>query len=145
SQLFDDSAGPEVRRVGLFAKDSVLISALPRPGGFDEGWGRAIGREHLDTMLLKEAASHGAKVFQPWNAISLHREGDGYLCRAESLETGESAEIRAEVAIAAHGSWAQGPLQTQLNRPASRPGDLFGFKAHFRNSDLPEDLMPLLA
>jgi len=53
-------------------------------------------------------------------------------------------DVLAPVVIAAHGSWDTGTLPTQPARPAPRPGDLFGFKAHFRDSDLPADLMPLL-
>jgi flavin-dependent dehydrogenase len=35
-------------------------------------------------------------------------------------------------------------LPTQSARPAPRPSDLFGFKAHFLDSKLPTGLMPLL-
>jgi flavin-dependent dehydrogenase len=47
--------------------------------------------------------------------------------------------------IAAHGSWDPGPLPTQPPRRPPRPGDLLGFKAHFRESSLPVGLMPLLS
>ena len=55
------------------------------------------------------------------------------------------AELSAPVVVAAHGSWETGPLPTQLPRAKLRASDLFGFKAHFADSRLPEGLMPLLA
>jgi flavin-dependent dehydrogenase len=48
------------------------------------------------------------------------------------------------VVVSAHGSWEVGRLPTQGPRLPPQPGDLFGFKAHFRDSDLPPGLMPLL-
>ena len=64
---------------------------------------------------------------------------------AQSAHTRECRELRARVIVAAHGSWEAGPLPTQPAREAPRPSDLFGFKAHFHNSELPAGLMPLLS
>src|SRR4051812_9676986 len=64
-------AGPPVRRVGLFAGDVILSAELPRPGGSGTEWGRALGREHLDTLLLAEAARAGVDLRQPWSAVGL--------------------------------------------------------------------------
>src|SRR5947209_395718 len=72
-------AGPPVSRVGLFAGEVVLSAELPRPGGRAE-WGRALAREHLDTLLLTEAARAGVEVRQPWSAVALRAEDDRYLC-----------------------------------------------------------------
>jgi flavin-dependent dehydrogenase len=119
---FEALAGPPVTRVGLFARETMIEAPLPSPGDY---WGRALGRETLDTLLLNAAARAGAEVVQPSPAAS--------------------HDYRAPVTIAAHGSWDVGPLPTQPRRQAPRAGDLFGFKAHFINSDLPEGLMPLLA
>jgi flavin-dependent dehydrogenase len=144
AEAFHTLAGPEVRRVGLWAGGTLLSSALPRWPGRDGSWGRALGREHLDSLLLRQAARAGACVQQPWAALSLSRDGAAHVCRVKSLETGAVAEVRSAVVIAAHGSWEPGPLPTQSARARPRPGDLLGFKAHFRNSDLPAGLMPLL-
>ena len=73
-------AGPEVRRVGLFESDIVAHradAASRRAGG---NWGRALGREHLDLLLLDAAASAGANVWQPWKATGLERRADGWSC-----------------------------------------------------------------
>ena len=48
-------AGPEVRRVGLFAKDATLSAPMPRPTNAVAERGRALGREHLDELLLRAA------------------------------------------------------------------------------------------
>ena len=45
--------GPEVRRVGLFAGEAMLEARLPLPAGA-AGWGRALGRESLDSLLLED-------------------------------------------------------------------------------------------
>jgi menaquinone-9 beta-reductase len=140
---FRDLAGPPVRRVGLFAGARVLSADLPLPAGKAE-WGRALAREHLDTLLLTEAARAGADVRQPWSTVALRQDGGGHHCLARAGATGEERGLRARVLIAAHGSWEAGSLPTQPPRRRPRAGDLFGFKAHFRDSDLPEGLMPLL-
>jgi 2-polyprenyl-6-methoxyphenol hydroxylase-like FAD-dependent oxidoreductase len=141
---FRERAGPPVRRVGLFAGDRVLSADLPRPGARAE-WGRALAREHLDTLLLAEAACAGVDVRQPCAAVGLGMDGDGFRCVAEGADRGTRQGFRARVLVAAHGSWEAGALPTQPERRPPRASDLFGFKAHFRDSDLPDGLMPLLA
>jgi 2-polyprenyl-6-methoxyphenol hydroxylase-like FAD-dependent oxidoreductase len=140
---FRELAGPPVSRVGLFAGERVLSAELPRPAGRAE-WGRALAREHLDTLLLEEAARAGVAVRQPCHVVALIEEGDGYRCVAESTDSGAVRALRGRMVIAAHGSWEAGALPTQPARRPPRPADLFGFKAHFCNSDLPSGLMPLL-
>lgn len=142
TDVFHALAGPEVRQVGLFAESALLRAPLPRPHTSGVGWGRALGREHLDHLLVHRAARAGVAVYQPWTASGLVREGTTYACRIESA--GVRGELRAPVVIAAHGSWEPGTLPTQTARLAAQPEDLLAFKAHFRNSDLPAGLMPLL-
>jgi flavin-dependent dehydrogenase len=139
---FRRAAGPDVRRFGLFAGPAVLTADLPAVSGPDN-WGHALGRETLDTLLLCEAAAAGATVLQPFSGVELRHEDGHYLC----LAVGPNAEreLRASIVIAAHGSWDIGSLPTQPTRRRPCAADLFGFKAHFRSSSLPDDLMPLLA
>jgi flavin-dependent dehydrogenase len=144
AEAFRGLAGPEVRRVGLFAGETTLTSALPQSASPGAAWGRALGREHLDALLLGQAAQAGAEVKQPWSAVALSNEDGLHVCRSQSLETGACCDLRARTVIAAHGSWDPGPLPTQFVRHVPRPWDLFGFKAHFHGSDLSPDLMPLL-
>jgi flavin-dependent dehydrogenase len=140
-----DSAGPPVCRVGLFAGNAVLISELPRLGGRTSDWGRALSRECLDTFLLGQAARAGAALYQPYTVVALHRDGDGFHCRARAHGQPADLHLRARLVVAAHGSWEPGPLSTHADRQPPNPADLFGFKAHFRDGDLPPGLMPLLA
>src|SRR6266576_1966541 len=51
AEAFLDLAGPEVRRVGLFARDGCITANMPRLQNERHAWGRALGREHLDTLL----------------------------------------------------------------------------------------------
>ncbi len=141
---FRELAGPEVRQVGLFAREVSLVAAMPRPANGDDAWGRALGRERLDTLLLERAAAAGAEVWQPWSAIVLSPKGGEFVCQASSRQARQSREIRARIVIAAHGSWEGGSLPSHCPRRAPRPADLFGFKAHFRNCGLRPGLMPLL-
>lgn len=136
-KAFHDQAGPEVRRVGLFAGAVVLESGLPAVHGL---WGRALGRDHLDTLLLERAAAAGAQVLQPAAVTAFRQDGALYHCTVDS-----GAELRAPIVVAAHGSWDPGPLPSQASKQRPRAGDLLAFKAHFRNTSLPADLMPLLS
>ena len=139
---FFASAGPEIRRVGLFARDMVLSSPMPRVDGSAWGWGRALGRDRLDSLLLDAAVRAGAKLFQPWKLSALRRTQSGHRCTISSAS--KSMELSAPVLIAANGSWEHGPL-SPARAGAHSMRDLLAFKARFRNSDLPADLMPLLA
>jgi flavin-dependent dehydrogenase len=134
-------AGPPVTRVGLFFGDATITAPMPSGAG-GEGWGRALGREVLDSLLLDAAKQAGAQTLQPWRAMSLRADGQRYACAVQSKERAD--ELRAPVIIAAHGSWESGQLPSQLHRTRS-PSDLLAFKAHFSDVDLDHDLMPLLA
>src|SRR6266536_2395629 len=142
---FLERAGPPVRQVGLFARETILIAPMPRPRGAAEGSGRALGRETLDTLLLQRAAEAGARVWQPWSAMKLDVLCGAAVCAAANRETGETKVLRARVLIAAHGSWESGTLPTQPSRPALGGSDLLGFKARFHACRLPAGLMPLFA
>jgi menaquinone-9 beta-reductase len=141
---FLELAGPPVRRVGLFAGETILTAPMPQTGTTADGFGQALGREQLDTLLLDRAAGAGARVWQPWSGTHLSRRGDTFLCKATSKETRKTIELGTRIVIAAHGSWEAGALPTQSTRRAIRSSDLFAFKAHFRECSLAVDLMPLL-
>ena len=130
-------AGPEIRRVGFFGGDVCTEARMPAKGGF----GRALGRDILDKLLLDASRSAGAEIFQPWRAVGMAREGELHAVTIEA--DGQEKVLRAPVVIAAHGSWEPGKLPSQLDK-INRPSDLLGFKGHFRGASLPADLMPLL-
>jgi menaquinone-9 beta-reductase len=145
---YDGQAGPEVRQVGLYSGDDLVTSDMPGTSADSRslvGSGRALGREHLDTLLLERAAAVGATVWQPWSVSGLTKLNDGYYCEIVNRKTREARALHGRIVVAAHGSWDTGPLPTQPRRLGSRPSDLFGFKAHFVDSRLPVGLMPLLA
>ncbi len=113
AELYLAEGGPPVTQVGLFVGDTILTSAMPSTGK----WGRAFGREHLDTALLNQAVKAGAKLLQPHDV----------------------KKVSARLIIRADGSW-EGNIKQK-----HKPSDLLAFKAHFTNTELAADLMPLLA
>jgi flavin-dependent dehydrogenase len=136
-----ERAGPEISRVGLFSGADVIEAAMPSFSGRSARWGRALGRDVLDTALLAEAVAAGAVSWQPWKATALASGTTGHLCTI--ARGSEGRVLRARIIIAAHGSWSPGGLPTQMARE-HRPTDLLAFKARFLNSGLAPDLMPLL-
>jgi menaquinone-9 beta-reductase len=140
-RAFVERAGPEVRRVGLFAQDTVASTAMPETTGLPEKWGRALGREHLDVLVVDAALEAGAKLWQPWSVTDIQRRSDGFACKIAAKE-GEK-ELLARVVIAANGSWERSSWAVSDTR-VHRPSDLLAFKAHFQACALPADLMPLL-
>lgn len=138
---FLEIAGPEIRRVAVFGGRQTVVADMPRLDGDAHGWGHALGREHLDTMLVDRAAVLGASVFQPCVASGVHKGGDGFEC---ALTGAGVPTLTAPNLIAAHGSWNAGALPTERGRRPPRPGDLFGFKARFLDGRLQQGLMPLI-
>jgi len=138
-------AGPAVRRIGIYAGDAMVTAQLASSTEHAEDGGRALGREHLDTLLLKRAAEAGAEVWQPYSLSAFVANDHGYECTLTDKSTRKIRALHSRLIIAAHGSWESGTMPTQDLRRPPRASDLFGFKAHFQNSELPSDLMPLLA
>ena len=137
---FRSQAGPEVRRVAFFA-DGPSVAA-PMPKGKCALFGRALGRDVLDGLLLDAARTAGVVVFQPWRAIDIASgEGDSIVTMEAN---NERRALLAQVVVAAHGSWEPGKLPTNLGK-SNRAGDFLAFKTHFWKARLPTDLMPLIA
>jgi flavin-dependent dehydrogenase len=84
-------------------------------------------------------------VFQPCALSAFAAHDGGCECMIVDQGTRKPRALNARLIIAAHGSWESGPMPTQDLRRPPRASDLFAFKAHFCNSTLPPDLMPLLA
>ena len=141
-EAFADMAGPPVLKTAIFVGKTKYIAGLPQP---QEGmpWGRALPREHLDTLLVERARKAGAAVFQPARCNDLRCNNEGGIATIE-CDSNTAREISANVVIAAHGSWEIGDLSTQRQATAPKPRDWLAFKAHFQNTMLPDGLMPLL-
>lgn len=139
---FDAMAGPEIHAAALYAGDATLRADLP---SFEapHAWGRALGREHLDTLLLARAAECGATVFQPRTVKRIGREDDLHVCHTVGTDQRPVA-FRAPVLIAAHGSWETDPASEHRHRP-QRDGDLLAFKANYLGARLEPGLLPVLA
>jgi menaquinone-9 beta-reductase len=131
-----NAAGPDVERVGLYVSDLMLAQSMPSSNHPTIKWGRALGREQLDTALLQQASQAGVKIWQPYEPLQPERQDNLFGCIVNTQEYSE--RIIAPILIMANGSW-------EGVKTPHKPSDLLGFKAHFLHSSLPEDLMPLLA
>jgi len=138
-------AGAALRRVALMRGDETIVAALPAGRGAHR-WGRAIGREHLDTWLADAAQAAGATRFQPWALEAIGgRAGDFALKIRPIAGPGVEIELVAGVVVAAHGSWEPLPCERQARRQARAGSDLFAFKANFRAAAIAPDLLPVLS
>jgi 2-polyprenyl-6-methoxyphenol hydroxylase-like FAD-dependent oxidoreductase len=137
-------AGPPLQRVGLYAGDDELYADLPR---LRDGapYGRALGRERLDTLLLERAKELGATVYQPWSVVDVERHDGEHACTLATNRAGESATVAATVLIDAHGSWEPSPIAGMRARAETRGSDLFAFKANFLRARIEPGLLPVLA
>lgn len=138
-EAFRATAGPEVRQLALFAGGAGLYAPMPQAAS--NAFGRALGRDVLDGLLLDAAQAAGVTVFQPWRAVRI--ETGAQLSTVWIEQKGEQQNLAAPLVIAAHGSWEPGPLPSNL-RKQNQLHDFLGFKAHFHGAHLPADLMPLL-
>ena len=141
---FEDAAGPELRQVALMCGEHTLTADLPAAEHPGYAWGRALGRETLDTLLLEEALAAGAQVFQPWTVKALEGGAGAWRCELRGADAGASLSLHSPVAIAAHGSWESLPSERPHRRGQRSGADLLAFKANFRGAALQEGLLPVL-
>ena len=146
AETFAELAGPPVRETAIFARTNHYQAPLPSPRRDDgQCWGRALSREQLDTLLVAKAAAHGACVLQPARCIELASLADEHAATIELQHPRRLTQLAAQVVIAAHGSWETNNLVTQQQANPPHAGDWLAFKAHFRETNLPPGLMPLLS
>jgi flavin-dependent dehydrogenase len=139
------AAGPPLERAALYRGDEELSAELPRVGG-PSPWGRALGRDRLDSLLLSRAAAVGVEIWQPWTAIDVERRDGWHRCKAVSgADSRREAVLHARVVVDAHGSWEIAFANSRAARAAPRPRDLLAFKANFANAQLAPGLLPVLA
>ena len=146
-EKFRAIAGPALRRAAWCSGEAMIQAALPplaETVGAKYPWGRALGREHLDTLLLGRAREVGATILQPCSVRSVDH-GDGvHGCNVIDAQ-GCAQLIQANVLIDAHGSWQHGPLAHSARPRRSRASDLFAFKANFSSAHLQDGVLPVLA
>jgi flavin-dependent dehydrogenase len=136
------SAGPVLRRVTLMRGEREVSARLPLGVNPAHPWGRALGRETLDTLLLEQARKVGAAVMQPWSVQAMVGKAGAWQCKVRSGADGRTRVLHSTVLIDAHGSWE--PMAAR-GRAARRPSDLFGFKANFHASAHRESDIGVLA
>jgi flavin-dependent dehydrogenase len=134
-------AGPEIRHVGIFSGETVSISNMPAVSGRYGKWGRALGRDHFDLLMLEAAVGSGADLWQPWRVASVESSSQGWRCDISHGD--DSTSLFARTIVAANGSWEKSPWLPDC-WVSHKPSDLLAFKAHFDGADLAFDLMPLL-
>jgi menaquinone-9 beta-reductase len=141
---FNAAAGPELRHVALMHGRRSVEAELPPAHEASCRWGRALGRETLDLLLLEQARASGAVVLQPWSMQSLTGKAVHWCAALRAADASTTMTLRAGVAIDAHGSWEKLRTHQSMPHPARRASDLFAFKANFRNARLREGLLPVL-
>jgi menaquinone-9 beta-reductase len=154
-----DNAGPELQRVGWMSSLPTIVADLPPCNDGPYRFGRALGRDQLDAILLERARALGVKILQPAKVRSLRGDPGRFDCMIDAIGDRHSHEIghactsfaiRVSIVIDGHGSWEMGPAPRQ-GRAVSRAhaprysSDLFGFKASFHRTTLPRDLLPVLS
>ncbi|MEO6322665.1 MAG: FAD-dependent monooxygenase [Polaromonas sp.] len=142
---FAASAGPELHRVALMQGERIIMADLPAAAHHRHAWGRALGRETLDTLLLEQARASGAVVLQPWSVRAIAGVEGDHRCDIRAIGSDQKCSLHAPVLIAAHGSWEALPASRVARRLDRRPGDLFAFKANFQGATLAKGLLPVLS
>lgn len=136
-------AGPELRQVALMRGSRSVVAELPPADDGIFRWGRALGRETLDTLLLEQARSNGVQVMQPWTLQGFYGGPGKWRCEVRSVDTKALLTLHAPVAIDAHGSWEQ--LPSERLQHVCNVSDLLAFKANFSGASFPPGLLPVLS
>jgi len=146
---FDALAGPALERVALFVGARRIVAPLPPMADARHRWGRALGREHLDTLLLARARALGVQVWQPWAVKELVHDGDAHVCMISQAGAQSTLQLRAPLLIQAQGSWEPAPRDGDADvddpRIPRRDSDLLAFKATWRDAGMEPGVLPVLA
>ncbi|WP_066341734.1 NAD(P)/FAD-dependent oxidoreductase [Azohydromonas lata] len=133
---FDAAAGPALQRVRLLAGDEAIAAALPAAAHNRHRWGRALGRETLDVILLEQARAEGVAVLQPCILQTIQGTPGRWHCDVRPLGSAALLRLRSALVIDAHGSWDALPFERPRRRLGHNASDLFAFKANFTGSSL---------
>lgn len=142
---FMAQAGPELRRIAVMRGMRTVLADLPPALHPQHAWGRALGRETLDTLLLARARAAGAVVLQPWALQKISGAAGHHQCIVRESVTHQLLVLQAPVTILAHGSWEPLPAARTAQRLARSGSDLLAFKANFYDASLAAGLLPVLA
>lgn len=146
---FAAAAGPQLREVELMRGGQYVHADLPSANDAQHPWGRALGRETLDTLLLEQARKSGAHILQPFRVHAIGGAVGDWKCHIQAPHHGELRTLSAPLLIDAHGSWEALQIERVVERAQTsrvrRAAQLFAFKANFRNGALAADVLPVLA
>jgi len=138
-------AGAELRCMELWVGERRARADLP-PAAGPRAWGRALGREHLDVLLLDRVRASGADVFEARAARSLEAGGGAaWAVRLGASRGGREEKLQAHTVVLAQGSWGKPLGPGARARPQHRDDDLFAFKANFRGTRLAPGVLPVFA
>lgn len=142
-------AGAELRGVGWMSASAILVGEFPACVTGPYRFGRALGRDVFDSLLLERARSVGVRILQPAKVRAAGGVPGKFQCCIEVRDQ-PTTVISAAIIIDAHGSWEAGPRfagtgGTERGRSLRRASDLFAFKARFDGSTLSPGLLPVLA
>lgn len=151
-------AGPELRQIGWMSDAPTLIADLPNCTEGPYRYGRALGRQHLDGLLVERALAHGVTLLQPGKVRTVRGEPGAFQCDVETstdaaadhvTRLGRRQTLHSAMVIDAHGSWQRGPsvlLNGRRTAPRAlrRGSDLFAFKTTFQRTTLAQGLLPVL-
>jgi acyl carrier protein len=157
---FAGLAGAELRVLGWWSGAATRSGDFPACSGGAYRFGRAIGRDVFDSLLLARARAVGVRILQPAKVRSVSGSLGRFRCRIEPRASvsaaavgGDHVELSAGIVIDAHGSWEIAPsiatcardVSRQRARAVRRPSDLFAFKARFAGADLAAERLTVLA
>jgi 2-polyprenyl-6-methoxyphenol hydroxylase-like FAD-dependent oxidoreductase len=145
ADAFESGAGAELRRVTLLGAGREVTAELPVAAHPRFPWGRALGRETLDNLLLEQASAAGAELFQPWSVQAIEGAAGRWFCELRSPDSENLLRLRSALVIDAHGSWDELPAGRTQRRLARSASDLFAFKANFTGSSLSAGAITVLA
>lgn len=94
-----ENGGPPIRTIGLMHRKRTVVAAMPAGPDREAAWGRAFGREALDTLLLEQARASGVSVLQPWSVDDIAGMPGNWHCHARHTETGVAMVVDAEVMV----------------------------------------------
>ena len=146
--------GAALERVGWMRADNTVTAQMPTCSDSADQYGRALGRDVLDQLLVERACALGVRILQPARLRSVRGRPGKFSCEIEHGDQPRRAAARfttlqASILIDAHGSWETGPRFENAAEPAARvpqrASDLFAFKATFHDSALTPGLLPVVA
>lgn len=151
--------GPALRQVAWVNGARTVRAELPACEEGRHRYGRALGRDRLDSLLLERARSLGVTVLQPVKVTRVHGAIGKLTCELQSrsrsgLETAQEDEqtftVTTTILVDAHGSWERFGEASSIDvgqAAYTRRGKskLLAFKANFNGTSLTRGLLPVLA